>query len=296
MEAYNARESLEIFEDEDQDWSVKEYLNLTVSPKLANHLLNNHYRQNRKVKKKVVEKYARDMKSGQWLFTGESIGIDIEGKILDGQHRLMAIRQADINMELPFAFGLPVKAMRAMDSGSSRSYSDYLTITQSKKLSNALATAIRYMTIWDLGPKDFSSNLKRAMGFSPAELDDCFARHRDIEKFVSDPIFDKGWVKKNRSIFGFVYYLLHRNCPEESKAFFEGLATGANLSSSSPILLLRERLTAVKNGRLEPIRTDLKFYLLSKAWNNFLEGKEIRNLVIPRVGLRKNLKIEFLVK
>ena len=104
MEAYNARESLEIFQDEDQDWSIKEYLNLTVSPELANHLLNNHYRQNRKVKKRVVEKYARDMKAGNWLFTGESIGIDVEGKILDGQHRLMAIRQADINMEIPFAF------------------------------------------------------------------------------------------------------------------------------------------------------------------------------------------------
>ena len=272
-------------------------MNLTVSPELANHLLNNHYRQNRKIKKRVVAKYARDMKAGNWLFTGESIGIDVEGKILDGQHRLMAIRQADVEMELPFAFGLPVKAMRAMDSGSSRSYSDYLTITQSKKQSRPLAAALKYMATWELDPKKFATNIKKVTNFSSAELDDCFERNRDIEKFVDNPIFDIGWVKKNRSIFGFVWYLLSDKCPEESNAFFEGLATGANLPAGSPILTLREKLTATRNGRLESYKPDIKLYLISRAWNLFIEGKEAKVMMLPRVGKeRKSLKIEFLVK
>lgn len=295
MEAYNARESLEIFEDKDQDWSIREYLNLTVSPQLANHLLNNHYRQNRSVKKRVVAKYARDMKAGNWLFTGESIGIDIEGKILDGQHRLMAIRQADINVELPFAFGLPVKAMRAMDSGSSRSYSDYLTITKQKRKSNQLASAIRYMTIWEMGPADFSSNLRKTLAFSSAELDDVFAKHRKLEDFVSNPIYDKNWTGKSRGMFGFIHYLLHQNCPEESQAFIEGLCTGANLPLNSPILNLRERLTATKHERREILSTDVKFYLISLAWNAYLEGREVTYLKVKR-GKNRQLNIKFLVK
>ena len=60
--------------------------------KAAYYLANNH--GNRTLRKSTVRSYAADMKAGQWRCTHQAIAIDANGNLLDGQHRLAAVIEA----------------------------------------------------------------------------------------------------------------------------------------------------------------------------------------------------------
>lgn len=288
-------QSLELFTDPSFNYANRQFIELSVGPELASYLLKNNHRKNRKLKDKVVAKYARDMKAGRWVFTGESLGIDDEGYLCNGQHRLKAIMQAGIIIKIPFVFGLHKDAMKAMDTGSSRSYSDVLAINHRKHKSSDLATAIRSLAVWEMGPQNFGKNIHASPAFSSSELDQVLMSHPDLEKYVTDPIFANTSVGRNRGIYGFLYYLLSKKYPSESKEFFEGLSTGANLDINSPILVLRNRLDRKQIDSLEVLRTVTKFILISKAWNAFIEGKSISKLVVPKIKRGQAPRVKFIM-
>jgi hypothetical protein len=68
---------------------------ISVTPELAAKWLelNDH---NRGVVTARVDQYAADMRRGEWRVNGEAIKISADGKILDGQHRLLAVLEADV--------------------------------------------------------------------------------------------------------------------------------------------------------------------------------------------------------
>ena len=64
---------------------------LIVSPFLAQKILKENI-CNRKISEKMVLIYAKDMSEGRWKTkTGEFIKISKTKRLLDGQHRLLAV-------------------------------------------------------------------------------------------------------------------------------------------------------------------------------------------------------------
>ena len=62
-----------------------------ITPAMATELLKTNS-NNRPVKEKRILKYAKDMLEGNWIAeTGETIKVLLNGKLGDGQHRLMAV-------------------------------------------------------------------------------------------------------------------------------------------------------------------------------------------------------------
>jgi hypothetical protein len=98
-----------------------------VSPELATKWLegNTH---NRKVRDAVVARYAQDMKAGRWKQTHQGIAFDEEGVLIDGQHRLYAILEADVPIVLQVTYGLPMESQYVVDDGIKRSVVDILKI------------------------------------------------------------------------------------------------------------------------------------------------------------------------
>jgi len=62
-----------------------------ITVERATDLLENHNTNNRKIGKSQVIRYASDVKKGNFAVTHQSIGIDRNGNLVDGQHRLKAI-------------------------------------------------------------------------------------------------------------------------------------------------------------------------------------------------------------
>ena len=68
----------------------------SVTPEYAKLLLEKHNTNNyRKLKDTTVNEYANMMRSGEWRPEACSIVIDINGVLVDGQHRLTAISKLD---------------------------------------------------------------------------------------------------------------------------------------------------------------------------------------------------------
>jgi hypothetical protein len=99
----------------------------TVTPEMATKWLegNTH---NRKVRDSVVTRYAIDMKAGRWRQTHQGIAFDEEGTLIDGQHRLYAILEAETSVVLQVTFGLPLESQKVVDDGLARSVVDVMRV------------------------------------------------------------------------------------------------------------------------------------------------------------------------
>jgi multidrug resistance efflux pump len=62
----------------------------------AEYLKNNAY--HRKVKKKKVAEYMKEMVDGNWKLNGKTIVFDRDGRLLNGQHRLGAVAEAGVSL------------------------------------------------------------------------------------------------------------------------------------------------------------------------------------------------------
>src|SRR3990172_8052075 len=61
---------------------------------------------NRKLRDRAVADYARDMTAGHWTLNGEAIKFATDGTVLDGQHRLRAVIDSDVTVQMLVVVGL----------------------------------------------------------------------------------------------------------------------------------------------------------------------------------------------
>lgn len=115
-----------------------------VSPEEASKYLDNHnerissgrFRQ-RSVSPNIVEKYAADMRAGNWTLCPSPIVFDVEGNLLDGQHRLEAVKKSGKTVPMLVSTGWPKEATNGslklgtidtIDRGRPRSTANQLQI------------------------------------------------------------------------------------------------------------------------------------------------------------------------
>ena len=97
-----------------------------ITPEKAEGLLEMN-NGNRAVKKRVVEKYAKDMASGNWKENGVPIVIGSDGTVKDGQHRLLAIIMSGVTLHNQLLVIIPAEDANAYDIGSARTFADVAT-------------------------------------------------------------------------------------------------------------------------------------------------------------------------
>ncbi len=97
---------------------------------------------NRPIRRSRVTKLAEAMRRGEWKFNGESIKVNCDGRIADGQHRLEAVVESGVTIDTLVVRGLPADCFDTMDQGASRTISDVLA-RNGEMYYAILATAIR---------------------------------------------------------------------------------------------------------------------------------------------------------
>ena len=71
-----------------------------ITPKTAEKYLEQNTNNYRRMNRNKVSIYARDMKNGSWQTNGEAIKFNKRGELVDGQHRLKAIMEADVPVKM----------------------------------------------------------------------------------------------------------------------------------------------------------------------------------------------------
>jgi hypothetical protein len=107
---------------------------MKVTPEQAKFLLNNCNRINRKIKSQHVETLKRDMENGSWYSDIDYIGFNKKGVLINGQHRLKALSEANVESVM-LKFDFDVEQHVSMDTGSARTYSDQVAILKRMEVS-----------------------------------------------------------------------------------------------------------------------------------------------------------------
>jgi len=102
-----------------------------VTPEMAKHFLEKNG-VNRKLRWWYVDRLVSEIVSGRWHVTNQGIGIDLNGVLMDGQHRLHAIAKCGIGVWMNVTFDMLPDSYIAIDLNLHRTVADALRIHQSE--------------------------------------------------------------------------------------------------------------------------------------------------------------------
>ncbi len=94
-----------------------------ITPRLAEELLGTSI-GNRKIKQWYVDVLKAAQIRGEWRVTSQGVGIDKNGNLLDGHHRLRAIAASQVTTRILVVAGLDREAYAVIDTGMKRSFAD----------------------------------------------------------------------------------------------------------------------------------------------------------------------------
>ena len=96
----------------------------TITPQIAEEMLEKNP-SNRHIRKVNLQKLTAAMRNGLWRLNGETIKIASDGRILDGQHRLMAAAITGTSFESWIIYNVPLDVVPTMNTGASRTVADF---------------------------------------------------------------------------------------------------------------------------------------------------------------------------
>lgn len=239
-----------------------------ITPELAAIYLGSNT-NNRNMRKKHVSRLADDIINHRWQMNGAAIIFNGDGTLLDGQHRLAAIVEAGLAVDMLVVRGVHTSAMETIDSNIARSASDVAKLNGFHNTSH-LTACVRMLYAVKRGTTKSSLS-------TPAIMD-ILRRHPHISDAVSacNPLPRS----VSHSVVGAWYYMArymakHPAADEAMNVLVSGKPF--YLEGYDPVHSLRERMLrestnvlSTQNGRLRMLWT------MIGVWNAFIEGESIQ--------------------
>jgi hypothetical protein len=134
---------------------------MIITPAYAESLLAKNTKNRTRIRahlRRIEECLAR----GEWVFNGEPIIVSSTGRVLDGQHRLMACVNTGISIDTNVVFGVDESVFDTIDQGSSRTIGNVLDIDGEENYNMVAASAKLFWTfcksgqVYDNGNAHFS--------------------------------------------------------------------------------------------------------------------------------------------
>lgn len=230
---------------------------------------------NRTLRARQVSKYADDMANLAWLETGESISIAKDGTLLNGQHRLSAIVQSGVAVQMVVVTDVDPKAMAVIDSGVSRKISDRLGLIGH---SNAVALAAI--------ARSFSAIVNND-GWEILSINDVtklIQDHPSILWASEKSVSINPQQYRNSAVLA-AFAVVHERDPDLAEIALEDYSTGANLAVGSPILALRKIVVGGQFAKNQTTRSALSRIALT-ALRHVQTGKSVQFLKDSVEGVR----------
>ena len=224
---------------------------------------------NRRLNKRKLLQLVGQMQRGEFINTGEPVIVSREGILNDGQHRLQAVVEADVEVDMDVRFGISRDAFRVTDTGVSRTPGDVLTI-MGAHAGGQVSSTVRLLLLYERG---LPGSIREFV--SHEEIATAFERWDDLEKVVA-AVNAHPFPKPIRSIPLYATAFLASRSPGKAKLerWLDGVATGLEVGRDHPAYQLRERLmrgisAATREGLLE------RFALMLKSWDLYASGDTV---------------------
>jgi hypothetical protein len=249
----------------------------TITPDKAHEYLQS-IRLNRKIRQRHLEQLTTEVVLERWLLNGETIKFDINGHLIDGQHRLWACIKAEKAITTYVIRALTSEALQTIDTGLKRSPGDILGL---QGYSNATNLAASARWIWRYEQKQMeyyavnpSIDILRNTIEVHVEMKNSLAYGTLLSRFIT------------RSLGSALHCLMSEKNSAMAEEFFTKLKDGDNLTRQSPLYQLRQRL--ISNSQSKAKLPDFEIAALTiKAFNLLREGKTTRFLRWGSTGSSK---------
>lgn len=244
-----------------------------VSPEAAEQfMLANE--GNRRLSSPKIDRYAGQMERGTFMgLNGESVSIDWNGKVHNGQHRFSAVIKSGVTVRMLVVRGVDPATFTTVDDVSKRTAVDAFTIEGfTSSQSRALPIAAALEIAMRLGSKKFQVPAYIGYLTTPTEV---------MKLVESDDTFAdtlgslKGVVKARGDLIplGAATFLVRRMRLKEAEIgnvgftdeWIPSLFSGMNLTLE-PRLLIREIMATADAGRHTSISVTDRMAMITKAW------------------------------
>lgn len=243
-----------------------------ITPDIARQWLAECNKGNRHVREDHVLRLACDMLEDKWVGrNGEAIRFDTEGRLVDGQHRLLACIQAEKEFESLVVYGVDKDAYATIGIGVKKSLADFLGPLDGEKNTALLSSTVRLVYAWKSGLLGKSN--KDGQSFpSIAKLRETLASNPKIRESVNHTACKFNGLR--RLLPPTYVALLHYAACQQDREYLadsmlDRLQTGLGLSQTDPVYHLRRFLLAQQSPRPGHRRAAKEYTLalLIKTWN-----------------------------
>lgn len=237
-----------------------------ITPEIADRWLKRNT-GNRKLKPKEIDRYARDMASGNWTLTGEAIKFAKTGRLLDGQNRLAAVVKSGATVAMFVIRGLEDDAQRDMDTGVKRTAADDLGM-HGEKHASLLASVVRFAaSVEQVGTERAARH-----SVSNSEVREFLSRNPEIRIAVDAARQFARQMDAYPTVVAFAYWSLSKIDPFETHQFFKAAATKVGLGEGDPVLAMAKRFAEARRNR-EALSHAAQLSVMYRVWNARREGR-----------------------
>lgn len=250
-----------------------------VTPAMATSWLEANT-NNRPLSDGRVTNLANAIRRGEWMLNGDTIRFSESGVLLDGQHRLAAIRDAGISVETFVVRGLPEKTFTTIDTGSSRTAADMLSLSGVKNSSIAASAARAYLLWKNSGSPAMSP---RRVAPTPTQITE-FTLGNELLAEAAGFAVSRSRLKDimPASLAAFLYMAGAERDKEKTVEFLEQVVSPTG--PRSPVAeLLRDRMIFNRGSRKKMSRYEV-FAIGMKALRIYINGEDVKRLHAPRKG------------
>jgi len=261
-----------------------------ITPAKAQEYLTRNI-NNRRVREAMVNNYAEQMKRGLWRLSNDAICITNTGKLINGQHRLMAICKSGKTCEFNVSRGYDEDDIMVMDNGMGRSAGDILYL-QGIENANTLSGIIKRRLVLSRHNTALTNNNNGGLysgnnKILNAAVNEEFYAHQELYKEVTKIakcVYNKLRVLVTSEYGGIAAHLiLDQNHPIENVKAFWYEFCGLQPDSNSVTMLLRTKLVNDKMSKAK-MSAVMKQKLIIKAWNAYITGKTVKVLAYNEIN------------
>jgi hypothetical protein len=197
---------------------------------------------NRPLSKPTVRSLAEAMRRGEWMVTHQGIAFDTNGVLVDGQHRLAAIIDADMAVEMTVFTDVGEGTFDVLDTGKRRNAADVLAI-EGEKSSTMLAAMVR--TVWLFENRADLSWSGGSAAVTNHQIVQTLEQHPKLREFFGQAEHIAAATGMIKSAAGAASYLVSAaNKRADLTPWFEGIVEGAGLDKGDPRLAFRRVMFA----------------------------------------------------
>lgn len=256
-----------------------------ITPEYAKQLLESNS-GNRSLNKHTIERYRNDMLAARWRPNGSSISIGPDGRLLNGQHRLSALIEADVAIEFVLVYEDDNDVFATLDIGITRPTSTILMMSGLHYAVSAAAIS-RQVLSYDTAPESVWSTETSGGRSAVIEWAQQHAASDDLLNACRAHYEARSGIRSLGAWYGTAAYLVLTRSPNVAKwpEFHAGVASGVGLLAGDARLNLRNWV--INKGQAPHSEWDRQQALAVGllAWDHYVNGRSRDYLKFQRSSL-----------